>query len=218
VLAGHSYGGPVVRNYASVYPDEVAGIVLVDAAHEGLRVQVGPKQTIRLGADVPQQPIPPPHEELQPSDKPTDLPSASPQPIPLEPMYKSLPLAQQKLHLWATNLPGVNAAEDSQRQWSDQSFARWLANPAGASLGQIPLIVLSRNNGGYTEDADVPASQMEKERKEAQDRLAKLSSDSLHIIVKSGHNMHLEAPGDVSAAIRQMVIPLRAGKTLAATP
>jgi pimeloyl-ACP methyl ester carboxylesterase len=133
-------------------------------------------------------------------------------------MYKSLPLAQQKLHLWAANLPGVNAAEDSQRQWSDQSFARWLANPADASLGHIPLIVLSRSDGGYTEDSDVPASHMERERKEGQDRLAKLSSNSLHILVESGHNMHLEAPGQVSAAIRRMVTTLRAGKTLTATP
>ena len=106
VLVGHSYGGPVVRNYASVYPDEVAGIVLVDAAHEGLRVQVGPKQTIRLGADVQQQPIPPPHEELQPSDKPTDLPSSPPQPTPLEPMYKSLPPPSRNCTCGPRTFPG----------------------------------------------------------------------------------------------------------------
>jgi pimeloyl-ACP methyl ester carboxylesterase len=33
VLAGHSYGGLVVRMFADRYPDEVAGIVLVDASH-----------------------------------------------------------------------------------------------------------------------------------------------------------------------------------------
>jgi pimeloyl-ACP methyl ester carboxylesterase len=31
VLVGHSYGGLVVRLYASTYPDEVAGLLLVDA-------------------------------------------------------------------------------------------------------------------------------------------------------------------------------------------
>ena len=36
VLVGHSLGGPVVRLYASTYPDEVAGLVLVDALPEGL--------------------------------------------------------------------------------------------------------------------------------------------------------------------------------------
>lgn len=34
VLVGHSYGGIVVRLYAATYPDEVAGLVLVDASHE----------------------------------------------------------------------------------------------------------------------------------------------------------------------------------------
>lgn len=36
VLVGHSLGGLVVRLYASTYPDEVVGLVLVDALPEGL--------------------------------------------------------------------------------------------------------------------------------------------------------------------------------------
>ena len=36
VLVGHSYGGLVVRLYASLHPNEVSGLVLVDAASEGL--------------------------------------------------------------------------------------------------------------------------------------------------------------------------------------
>jgi pimeloyl-ACP methyl ester carboxylesterase len=34
VLAGHSFGGLVARLYAATYPDEVVGLVLIDAAHE----------------------------------------------------------------------------------------------------------------------------------------------------------------------------------------
>ncbi len=34
VMVGHSFGGLVVRLYASIYPADVAGLVLVDAAHE----------------------------------------------------------------------------------------------------------------------------------------------------------------------------------------
>ena len=33
VVAGHSYGGLVVRAFTDLYPDEVAGMVLIDASH-----------------------------------------------------------------------------------------------------------------------------------------------------------------------------------------
>src|SRR4051812_45066494 len=40
VLVGHSSGGLNMRVYAARYPEEVAGMVLVDAAHEDQRVRV----------------------------------------------------------------------------------------------------------------------------------------------------------------------------------
>lgn len=36
VLAGHSYGGPVIRLFASTYPSQTAGLVLVDGLSEDL--------------------------------------------------------------------------------------------------------------------------------------------------------------------------------------
>jgi pimeloyl-ACP methyl ester carboxylesterase len=44
VLVGHSYGGLVVRLYASTYPKDVSGLVLVDALTEGLREAETPEQ------------------------------------------------------------------------------------------------------------------------------------------------------------------------------
>jgi pimeloyl-ACP methyl ester carboxylesterase len=34
VLAGHSFGGLIIRLHAATYPDDVVGMVLIDAAHE----------------------------------------------------------------------------------------------------------------------------------------------------------------------------------------
>ena len=44
VLVGHSYGGLIVRLYASSYPKEVSGLVFVDALSEGLQDAETPKQ------------------------------------------------------------------------------------------------------------------------------------------------------------------------------
>jgi len=44
VLVGHSWGGMIARLFASTYPDEVAGLVLVDPASEFLKTSLTPEQ------------------------------------------------------------------------------------------------------------------------------------------------------------------------------
>lgn len=56
VLVGHSLGGLFVRLYAATYPDEVVGLVLVDAWSEGLRTLLTPEQWeayVRFNSVVP---------------------------------------------------------------------------------------------------------------------------------------------------------------------
>jgi len=210
VLVGHSFGGPVVRNFALTYPQDVAGMVLVDAAFEGMRVGIGGGKTMRLGDEARGGNIPPPHEDMKESDKPAahgDV--AAPAAEPLDPMYKVLPLDAQKSQLWAQALPEMEDAEKSQREWSGEYFAKWLSAPQAGTLGAIPLIVLTRAEGGYDNNQDVPAAQLEKERKEGQAKLALLSTNSKRMIVHGGHNMELEAPDDVAAAIRSVVEAVR---------
>ncbi len=69
--------------------------------------------------------------------------------------------------------------------------------------------MLTRAEGEYDNNQDVPAAQLEKERKEGQAKLALLSTNSKQIIVHSGHNMDLEAPDEVSGAIRSVVEAVR---------
>ena len=206
VLVGHSYGGPVLRYFATAYPQQVAGIVLVDAAYEGQRVGVGDKKTIRLGDRAKGASIPQPREEMKESDQPLLHPVRAQR---LDPMYDVLPPAQQKLQLWAQSLPQLQDAENSQREWSAEYFARMLATPQAGTIGSIPLIVLTRAQGGYDNDLDIPAAQLEEERQEGQAKLALLSTNSKQIIIRSGHNMELQAPGDVTAAIPELVEAVR---------
>ena len=211
VLVGHSYGGPVMRNFAVLYPHDVTGMVLVDAAHEGLRVGVGDKKTIRLGDGAKGTRIPAPREELSASDKPMVRAEDLPQELKtLDPIYKVLPPDEQQMHLWAQLLPAVYDAQNSETQWSGEYFAKWLAASQKGTLRTIPLIVLSRADGGYSDaDCDIPAAQMEKERKEGQAKLVLLSSNGRQVIIRSGHNMNLEAPDDVAKAIREVVDAVR---------
>lgn len=50
VLVGHSYGGPIIRLYASDHPTNAAGLVLVDALSEDLPDALTPAQRILLEA------------------------------------------------------------------------------------------------------------------------------------------------------------------------
>ena len=213
MLVGHSYGGPVMINFARLYPNDTGGVVLVDSAHEGMRVGIGGKQTIRLGANAQPREIPSPHEDISEKDRASSH-GGDPPPSKLDRLYKHLPVREQKLQLWAQAQPSLDDAENSQREWSEVYFAQWLAKSNEGSLGALPVVVLSRAVGGYTEDLDVPASQMEQERKEGQVKLLRLSTNSRQFIIQSGHNMELEAPEDVSVAIRRVVDAIRSRKAL----
>ena len=69
-------------------------------------------------------------------------------------------------------------------------------------LGNIPLFVLTKGNGGF-EGKDAPL--LETERLKLQEDLAHLSTNSKHIVDKnSGHNIHLEDPALVIGAIKQV--------------
>ena len=67
VLAGHSFGGLIVRLYTNTYPEEVAGLIFIDAAHEeyyrGLEALLTPEQWA-LAFDPPMPEDAPPFEAI----------------------------------------------------------------------------------------------------------------------------------------------------------
>jgi pimeloyl-ACP methyl ester carboxylesterase len=208
ILVGHSFGGGVVRQFAQTYPADVAGMVLVEAVPEDQRIPMGPGKAARIRDFAKGVSIPAPRENLLPSDR-RSLPAASNPQGTIEPPFDRLPRQQQLLQLWAEQLPALEDAENSQKEWSTEYMQQMYERPQDGSLGAMPLRVLTRAEGGYGNDLNVPAEELEAERLSLQSRLALLSSNGKQVIVHSGHNMHLEAPDAVADAIQNVLASCR---------
>jgi len=208
VLVGHSFGGPAVRNFALTYTKLVAGIVFVDAASEEQRYTMQ-KKAILLRDGATGKPIPEPREQMLASDQPKLLASSPPPETTVDPPFDRLPPAIQKLRMWADSQPAMYDAQESERTWSPEYFKNWYETPQTGSLGSIPLIALMRAEGGYGNDLDVQATELETERKQAHAHLAALSTRGKLQVVRSGHNMQIEVPAIVSQAIKYVVDAVR---------
>src|SRR5512134_3451706 len=178
VLVGHSLGGYTMRVYAHDYPEEVAGLVLID-----------PQNLSTSGVATP-QPAPKPGGTSLPaliariglvrllSGVTQDLPPQDQQ------AYKALSVSPRWIQ---------TALDESRGMTEGGAQAR-----AVTTLGDLPLIVLSRGNDL---DADSAASQA---------RYLQLSTDSEQLFADhSGHNIHWEQPEAAVAAIVQMVSQVR---------
>ncbi|HEY6051233.1 MAG TPA: alpha/beta hydrolase [Thermoanaerobaculia bacterium] len=211
VLVGHSYGGPVVRAFAARYPNLAAGMVLVDSVFENQRVSIQGK-AVRIRDGATGKAIPAPRETMTDADRPPERPpqpEAPPQAQKLDPLYDRLPAPVRSLQLWAQALPGLDDAETSQREWSTESLAAMHASPQDDILGDLPLVVLTREKGGYSDKLDVPAAELERERLAGQAGLARLSRRGRQVVVPAGHNMEIEAPDVVANAILEVVAAAR---------
>ncbi len=107
VIVGHSYGGLVVRLYAMTWPGDVAGMVLVDALSEFLRVAETPDewrwQKIILDGDMTESLKIYPELERADADESFDQLLAAP---PLRPMPLVVLSAD---HPWGPLVPGFIA-------------------------------------------------------------------------------------------------------------
>ena len=190
VLVGHSFGGINVRQFAHQYPDEVAGMVLVDSAHEeqGTRLPF-----LRSAAD---QFI----SQFHTLSILSSLGSMalSPDAIP----NRGLPEEANKQYqaVLATTKYFDSAIAESTAFYSIQGSAP-------ESLGDLPLIVISHGLPDLTLGlTEAEQAQFEQEWAAMQAELFGLSSNSKQIIAQqSGHYIQLDQPDLVVETIREIL-------------
>lgn len=201
ILVGHSFGGALVRLFAHAYPDEVAGMVLVDAAHEELFRRI-PAWSKAVEQGVRQFRALAPLQSL-------GLMALWPTTIPNRGLPDSV-LAHYRAIVATTGYFETASAET-------ESFEKNLAEIAAAhinSLGNLPLIVLSR---GYWEPlpglSEAENQRAWQEWQAMQSELAALSANSEQVIAEqSGHDIQLQQPAIVIEAIQRMVQATRYGQ------
>lgn len=202
VLVGHSLGGTNMQLYASQYPDEVAGMVLVDSALEDLDLLSiteslqGSPVWIKIYATIGVV-------RLVNMLGPVGYPFSE---LPPDSVDEALAISSGTRQLYES------ADETSS---IGKSFEQQLA--ATISLGDKPLIVLTagplqlEGMGLSQEQMD----QMDEAHTRSQAALTHGSQDSEQIVAEdSGHYIHLEQPDLVIDAIRQVVDAARTGSSI----
>ena len=208
ILVGQSYGGFVVRGFAKQYPQDVAGMVLVDAVHEDQRLIWG-GEAHRISDAASGRPFPSPVIGLnaallsQARQLPIDTSAAQ-----LQPPLDRLPPFARSIWAWAESRPLLRLAQAAEMEWSPEELAVFHAERAKnrATLGSLPLVVLARADGGYKDLKTISAAALERERRALQADLARLSTrGQLSFVANSGHNIHVEAPDAVVKAIETVI-------------
>ena len=187
VLAGHSAGGLYVLNFAHLYPDQVAGVVLLDS--------MSPQQYEKI-ADWPMF-----YEMFRRAS--AVLPSLSRLGVGrmmYSSAYSDLPaLARDEQRaFWATPRHGRSVRDEFSQIRTTMTAAQSLT-----TLGDRPLVVVTAEKdaqGGWVA---------------AQDELAALSSNSVHrMLANADHDMLTQQPATAaqsSQAIRDVVDSVRTG-------
>ena len=201
VLVGYSFGGFVVRVYHGIYPAEVRGMVLVDAAHEDAGARI-PAWGRALMPPIPvplRYPVYLAAETLAASGvvrllrhpRPFSAPGWTPE--------------QAHVLMDVRSRSDVVAADASIGLFNDENERQVRAS---GGLRDTPLLVLTAGLplSVPPQFATSAAAYQEVWKHELQPQLARLSSRGRQVIVaEAGHGMAFEMPEVVVGAIRDVV-------------
>ncbi len=198
VLVGHSLGGFNVRVYASLYRDEVAGMVLVDASHPDQEKRFSPELKNMEGTWLREA------EFLEFS-----TPFGIPRLMGLYDEDAAQRAAECNFHSAREDVAELKAFPESAAETA-----------ATGSLGDLPLAVLSH-------DPDKPSSELPPDLaaptneawEKMQEELAHLSTRGTQTIAKnSAHYIQIDRPDIVVEAVRKVVEQARAAETASSKP
>jgi pimeloyl-ACP methyl ester carboxylesterase len=189
VLVGHSLAGKNARMFAAAFPDEVSGLVLVDARSELIDRRLSPSDAEGFDATLKGQAV---AFSWARRLGVVRLFGAALMGEPLVPADTAL-----TMELLQTSPPAIEEALQEGLARADDDAAL-----AAASLGSLPLVVIAAgaNMTGLAH------------WDEAQHALADLSTNGRLVVANgSGHYVQLEQPGLVIDGIRQVVASARSG-------
>ena len=215
VLVGHSYGGWLVRLYASIYPADVVGMVLVEAGADNPRRLLPDGKLVRSSDITKRLPIPAVKvtNPLRVSDIP---PNALSQMIAgaqedakhanAAPRDK-LPSDAQRMRTWTLAQVGHVAAAVNPFENEELAGLRAERAKSEQPLGDMPLIVLTR---GISEEEGPDRQAFEEEHRREHAALAAMSRHGKMVIAaRSGHHVQLDEPELVIKSIRDVVTTAR---------
>jgi len=193
ILVGHSLGGYTVRLFASLYGNEVAGMVLVDASHPDQENRFPPELKNMEGTWLREA-------EFLAYTMPFGVPR-------LMGLCDDDPLQRAADCNWHSAREGVAELK---------AFAESAAQTAATgSLGDMPLAVLSH-------DPDKPSAELPPDLakptndawEKMQEELSHLSTRGTHTIAKnSAHYIQVDRPDIVIEAVRNVLEQARAAQS-----
>jgi len=226
IVVGHSVGGLIARVYASRYPQEVAGMVLVDSTHEDTTLMYQGK-LVRIRGTAQARPIPPVQTmKTSPPKPPTEEDKKQAEfnaklfgAPKIERPFDKLPPHVQKTRLWMLAHPKLSAATDDY--WPEELQAMYVARSADpVPLGDKPLIVLLASGKGDTAPPEISAEEWKRlgdeKRREKEGMVSLSRNHELIVAEQSGHHIQLDEPQLVVKAIRQVVESVRKHTRLSA--
>jgi pimeloyl-ACP methyl ester carboxylesterase len=180
LLVAHSLGGLVARTYARTYPDEVVGIVLLDATSDEDFAELAaaaavtiPQLDAAIASSRPGQPV-------------IGLPAGT--------------SAEVVLAFTPEVLHGVKVEFEALDRLPAE-----MKRPGGfGDLGALPLVVVRR---GKTSS---PPSEEDRKHQRVQENLVKLSRNGSMVVAEnSGHTVPLDEPAVVADVVRRILDAVR---------